>query len=69
MQRAAIPTGAAGLQTRLGADTIDTGDQTSWMLHGRKVNRIVVECVRDRDPFERICNLPVVHLAEIGSQS
>jgi ferredoxin len=67
LQRAAIPTGAAGLQTRLGAETIDTDDQAGWVIHGRRINRIVVECLRDREPFERITDLPVVHVADLPS--
>ena len=65
LQRAAIATGAASLQSRTGTGRIDAAEQARWILEGRDVKRIVVECVDDIEPFEEIVDLPVVHLAEV----
>ena len=65
LQRAAIATGAVSLQSRTGLGRIDAAEQALWILEGRDVKRIVVECVDDIEPFEGITDLPVVHLAEV----
>jgi ferredoxin len=65
LQRAAIATGAASLQGRTGKGGIDAAGQARWILEGRVVERIVVECVDDMEPFQEITDLPVVHLAEV----
>ena len=66
LQRAAIATGAASLQSRTGMDCIDATEQARWILEGRTVERIVVECVDDIEPFEEVTDVPVVHLAEVA---
>ncbi len=65
LQRAAMATGAASLQSRTGKKSIDAAGQARWILEGRDAERIVVECVDDVAPFEEIADLPVVHLAEV----
>lgn len=40
--------------------------QARWVLHGRNVTRIVVENLEDREVFERVSEVPVVHLAELA---
>ncbi len=65
LQRIAIPASSPGLPQRLG---LAAGDdvQAKWILQGRKSARIVIESLADRAAFERVCDLPVVHLAELG---
>jgi hypothetical protein len=65
LQRIAIPATSAGLAQRLG---LAAGDdvQAKWLLQGRKPARIVVESLADRTAFERVSDLPVVYLAELG---
>ncbi|MDO8788427.1 MAG: 4Fe-4S dicluster domain-containing protein [Sulfuritalea sp.] len=65
LQRIAIPASSSGLAQKLG---LAAGDdvQARWLLQGRKPARIVVESLADRAAFERVCDLPVVHLAELG---
>jgi ferredoxin len=65
LQRIAIPVNFRGLQQRLGLVAPDDEEQASWVLHGRRVSRIVVECLEDRDTLEKITNIPVVHLSEL----
>jgi ferredoxin len=67
--RAAIPTGAAGLQTLLGQNGLDLEAQTRWIVEGRKIERIVIEDPGDHAVFERIGTLPVVHLAELAGET
>jgi hypothetical protein len=66
LQRAAMATGAASLQHRSSMDCIDVAEQARWILEGRTVERIVVECVDDMAPFEEVAHVPVVHLAEVA---
>ncbi|MCX7154875.1 MAG: (Fe-S)-binding protein [Rhodocyclales bacterium] len=66
LQRIAIPAGAQGLSQKLGATPGDGDAQAKWILKGRRPARIVVESMADRAAFERVCDLPVVHLAELG---
>lgn len=65
LQRIAIPAVARGLTQRIDMAAGD-GVQAQWLLQGRKPGRIVVESLADRAAFERVCDLPVVHLAELG---
>ena len=67
LQRAAIPTGAASLQVRLGLDSIDHCEQVRWILEGRQIKRVVVESPADGEPFKQATQLPVVHLAELAA--
>lgn len=65
LQRIAVPALAQGLSQKLG---VKPGDDApaKWILQGRKPARIVVESLADLAAFERVCDLPVVHLAELG---
>lgn len=65
LQRIAIPASAHSLSRKLGAAG-DDDTQATWILRGRKPARIVVESLADRAAFARVCDLPVVHLAELG---
>ncbi len=66
LQRIAIPAVAQGLSQKLGLKPGDDDAQAKWILQGRKPARIVVESLADLAAFERACDLPVVHLAELG---
>lgn len=68
LQRAAIPTGAVSLQARLGLNSIDAVEQARWILDGHSVERIVVEALEDRKPFEQASRLPVVHISELAPE-
>lgn len=65
LQRIAIPASSSGRAQKLGSAAGDDV-QAKWLLKGRKPARIVVESLADRAAFERVCDLPVVHLAELG---
>ena len=54
LQRIAIPAGG------------DDDGQARWILQGRKATRIVVESLADYAAFERACDIPVVHIAELA---
>ena len=69
LQRIAIPATAHGLQQRFGAMAPDDDAQARWVLHGRKIDRIVVESLEDRAAFENVSDIPVVHLAELAGDS
>ena len=66
LQRIAIPAMAPGLSQKLGLKPGGDDAQVKWILQGRKPARIVVESLADLAAFERACDLPVVHLAELG---
>jgi ferredoxin len=66
LQRIAIPATARGLPQRLGLMTPDDDAQARWVLHGRSITRIVVENLEDRVAFEKVSDVPVVHLAELA---
>ena len=66
LQRIAIPATVRGLPQRLGLVESDDDGQARWVLHGRNITRIVVESLEDRAAFERVSDLPVVHLAELA---
>lgn len=66
LQRIAIPAVAQGLRQKPGATPGYDDTQAKWILKGRRPARIVVESLADRAAFERVCDLPVVHLAELG---
>ncbi len=65
LQRIAIPAVAPGMAQNPG---FAAGDevQAKWILLGRSPARIVVESLADRAVFGRVCDLPVVHVAELG---
>ncbi len=66
LQRIAIPATVRSLPHRLeNAMPCDEG-QTHWALHGRNIERIVVESLAERAALEKVGGVPVVHLAEIA---
>ena len=66
LQRIAIPATAAGLPQLLGEQARADSEQLRWLLKGRRVSRIVVECETDLRAFEREYVIPVLHLAELA---
>jgi hypothetical protein len=70
LQRIAIPPAARNPPQRLGMEAaVDIADdtvQTRWILQGWNIARIVVESTEDRAAFERVSELPVVHLADLA---
>jgi ferredoxin len=68
LQRIAIPARARSLPQLLGSRPVDERSQTEWVLKGRKLERIVVESLDDRDAFVAVTDLPVVHLAELAGE-
>lgn len=66
LQRIAIPATARNLKQRLGLEPPDDSAQARWILHRRKIQRIVVESVEDIAGFEKVCDWPVVHLADMA---
>ena len=65
LQRIAIPATARSLPQRLGRQAIDDTAQARWILHGRRVSRIVVESLEDADAFAQVADCPVIHLADL----
>jgi len=65
LQRIAIPATSRSLPQRLGLITRDDDEQARWVLQGRSITRIVVENLEDRAAFEKVSDIPVLHLAEL----
>jgi ferredoxin len=65
LQRVALPTGAASAQARVGLGGLDVAGQVGRWLDGQRVERVVVEDLRDRAAFAGAGGVPVVHLAEL----
>jgi ferredoxin len=66
LQRIAVPAAAGNLPQWLGASSANAEGQTRWTLHGRSIERIVVESLEERVALEKISGLPVVHLADLA---
>jgi ferredoxin len=66
LQRIAIPATTSSLPQLIGREAPADGEQLRWILQGRRISRIVVENVDDRSAFERVCAVPVIHLAEVA---
>jgi ferredoxin len=78
LQHIAIPAAARNLPQRLGMegamdtteknadDSVDDTVQARWILRGRNIARIVVESTEDGAAFDRVSELPVVHLADLA---
>ncbi len=66
LQRIAIPATARNLPQHSDEDVRDDEDQARWLLHGRKISRIVVESMADRALLAKVSGVPVVHLAELA---
>jgi ferredoxin len=67
LQRAAIPTGASGMQNRSKPGRVDSAKQAGWILHNRRPERVVVEDMEDFLLFKNIPGLKVRHIAELGT--
>jgi len=68
LQRIAIPTGAACLQSDLGMNTLDPAEQVRWIIDGRHTERIVVESPEDLETFRQATQLRVIHISELKRQ-
>ncbi|MCF8178641.1 MAG: 4Fe-4S dicluster domain-containing protein [Sulfuritalea sp.] len=66
LQRIAIPALTQRLERRHEAFAEADLAEARWMLKGRQPGRIVVESLADRAMFERVCDVPVLHLAEVA---
>ena len=66
LQRIAIPAMERGLRRVLGEEVGADDTPAQWILQGRTPSRIVVESLADRAAFRRICDIPVLHVAELG---
>ena len=66
LMRMAIPATARSLPQRLELQRADVSAHARWILHGRKIARIVVESVEDMAAFTAVSNYPVVHLANLA---
>ncbi len=66
LQRIAIPAVAQSLPQKLGRVASDNAMQTRWILQRRKPDRIVVESLADCAAFQQVCDIPVVHLADLA---
>ena len=67
LQRIAIPATARNLRQRLSMEAADDGAQTSWLLQGRRIARIVAESADDIPALAQFSGLPVVHLAQLAN--
>jgi len=65
LQRIAIPAATRNLRQRLGLEAADDNAEAQWILHHRKIQRIVVESLEDITAFEQICDWPVVHVVHV----
>lgn len=66
LQRIAIPAAAQSLSRKLGLVAGDDPVQARWILHGRRPSRIIVETLADRAALARVCDIPVVHIADLA---
>ncbi len=66
LQRIAIPATVRNLRQRLDLEAADDSAQKRWLLHRLKIQRIVAESVEDIAAFKQVCDLPVVHIAELA---
>ncbi len=65
LQRAAIPTGAAGMRNRPGPGRVDAAEQVRWILHKRRPDRVIVEDMEDFSLFKNLSGLETVHITEL----
>jgi len=63
LQRNAIPTAGGGLNAL--QPLLDSAEQVRWLLSGRNVQRIIVECAEDGRAMSQHSALPVLHLADL----
>ncbi len=65
LQRAVIPTGAAGRRNRTEPGRIDMAAQAGWILQNRRPERVVAEDMEDLLVFKNIPGLKAIHVAEL----
>ncbi len=63
LQRNAIPTAGGGLNAL--QPQLDCAEQGRWLLSGRNVQRIIVECAEDGRAMSQLSALPVLHIADL----
>jgi len=61
LHRLAMPTGAEAI------NGFNQKAQIGWLLHGRKVNRIIAESIADYHLLKTHCEQPVLHISELLS--
>lgn len=66
LQRAAIPTGAAGMRNRPGPGRVDAAEQVRWILHKRRPDRVVAEDMEDFSLFKNLSGVETVHITELA---
>lgn len=66
LHRLAIPTGGVSNDSLRTAEGFSIDIQTEWLLAGRTFERIVVEDVADWAVLSRVCDKPVLHIAELA---
>jgi len=66
LQRLAITTGSSSIQAAQDMNAAGCVEQARWILHGRKVERIVVENAADIKAFKLATGIPVVHVARLA---
>ncbi len=63
LQRNAIPTAAGGLNAI--KPMLDSKEQARWILSGRNIQRIIVECAEDEVVMSQVSDLPILHIADL----
>ncbi|MCF6323404.1 MAG: 4Fe-4S dicluster domain-containing protein [Gammaproteobacteria bacterium] len=63
LQRNAIPTAAGGLNAI--KPMLNSKEQLRWILSGRNIQRIIVECAEDEVVMSQISDLPILHIADL----
>ncbi len=63
LQRNAIPTAAGGLNAI--KPMLDSKEQAHWILSGRNIQRIIVECAEDEVVMSQVSDLPILHIADL----
>ena len=66
LQRAAIPTGAAGMRNRTWPARVDAAEQVRWILHKHRPARVVAEDMEDLLLFKNLSGLETVHITELA---
>ena len=67
LQRIAIPANAQNQSQRLGETPLDNAAHASWLLKGRKVNRVITETIEDLVAIRHHSLLPVIHITELAA--
>ena len=67
LQRIAIPATARSLPQRLGLMAHDDEEHARWILQGRSITRIVAESMGECAALEKVCDIPVMHLADLAA--